>query len=175
MAMMSVPSFVAIPFYQFSMVALAQQGLPHLPVSGWGDPIDLIAPLAIFVLSSGYFMRLTRTTMLDVLAEEYVRAARAKGLPERVVLFRHGLRSALGPLLTATGPSVAFVVGGAVYIEYFFNIPGIGNYAVQSSRDLDMPVIQGITLLFAASVTIMNTVVDVLYGVVDPRVKLRYR
>ena len=118
-------------------------------------------------------MRLTRTTMLDVLSEDYVRTARAKGLPERVVIFRHGLRSALGPLLTATGLSVAYVVGGTVFIETFFQIPGIGLYAVQSIQDKDMPVIQGITLIAAAAITIMNTVVDVLYGVVDPRIKVQ--
>jgi ABC-type dipeptide/oligopeptide/nickel transport system permease component len=172
LTMAAVPPFVTIPFYWFSMVALAQHGLPHLPIAGWGDPVDLIAPLVFFVPFSGYFMRLTRTTMLDVLDEDYVRAARAKGLPERVVLLRHGLRSALGPLLTATGLSVAYVVGGAVFIETFFNIPGIGWYAVQSIQNTDMPVVQGIILLVAAAITTMNTVIDVLYGVVDPRVKV---
>jgi peptide/nickel transport system permease protein len=118
-------------------------------------------------------MRLTRTTMLGVLDEDYVRTARAKGLPERVVLLRHGPRSALGPLLVTIGPSVAYVVGGAVFIENFFNVPGIGYYAVQSIGDKDMPVIQGITLLVAAAITSMNTVVDILYGVFDPRVKIQ--
>lgn len=169
----SIPTFITIPLYQLIMIHLYQAGLPSLPVSGWGDPIDAIAPITLLTLvGMGFFARLTRTAMLDVLRQDYVRTARAKGLGERIVIIRHAFRNALVPIVTAIGPAVAFVVGGAFFTERFFNIPGIGFYAVSSIDTKDLPVIQGTVILVAIAVAIMNLVVDIAYGLLDPRIKV---
>jgi ABC-type dipeptide/oligopeptide/nickel transport system permease component len=169
----ALPTFVTIPFFQLSMIALSQHGLPSLPVSGWGQPIQFIAPIGLLVLlGMGFYARLTRSTMLEVLGQDYVRTARAKGLRERIVVYRHAFRNALVPLVTAIGPAVAFVVAGAFFTETLFNIPGIGAQAVASVQGKDMPVVQGTVMLVAAAVVIMNLLVDVVYGVLDPRIKV---
>ncbi len=170
----SLPPFVTIPLYQIVTVTLALHNIPHLPVAGWGDPFHEIAPVGILaLLGFGFYARLTRTTMLDVLNQDYIRTARAKGLAERVVTFRHAFRNALVPLVTAVGPAVAFVVGGAIFTETLFNIPGIGFYAVQSILGKDMPVVQGTVALVAIAVAFMNLLVDVVYGLLDPRIKIQ--
>ena len=110
--------------------------------------------------------------MLDTLGQDYVRTARAKGLRERVVVFRHAFRNALVPLVTAIGPALAFVVGGAFFTETLFNIPGIGNIAVNSIQQKDMPVVQGTVIIVAVAVAVMNLFVDVVYGILDPRIKV---
>lgn len=169
----ALPTFVVIPFYQLLMVFLAQRNLPSLPVSGWGDPIDFFAPVVILALVGlGFYARLTRTTMLDVLHQDYVRTARAKGLRENVVIYRHAFRNALVPLVTAIGPAVAFVVGGAFFTEVLFNIPGIGLAAVNAIGNKDMPVVQGTTIIVAIAVVVMNLIVDISYGLLDPRIKV---
>jgi ABC-type dipeptide/oligopeptide/nickel transport system permease component len=169
----SVPTFVTIPFFQLLVVLLALHNLPHLPISGWGQPVQILAPVGILTLvGTGFFARLTRTTMLDVLNQDYIRTARAKGLRDRVVLIRHALRNALVPLVTAIGPAVAFVVGGAFFTETLFNIPGIGFMAVASISNKDMPVVQGTVIIVAVSVAVMNLVVDIAYGLLDPRIKV---
>lgn len=169
----ALPTFVTIPFYQLGMVALSQRGLPFLPVAGWGEPIFAIAPISLLVLlGMGFYARLTRTTLLEVLGQDYVRTARAKGLRERVVVYRHAFRNSLVPLVTAIGPAVAFVVGGAFFTETLFNIPGIGNMAVSAIQNKDMPVVQGTVMIVAAAVVIMNLLVDVVYGILDPRIKV---
>lgn len=170
----SVPTFVTIPFYQIITVVMAKANLPHLPISGWGDPIHMIAPVGILALVGfGYFARLTRTTMLDVLGQDYIRTAKAKGLSQRVITIRHAFRNALVPLVTAIGPAIAFVVAGAVFTETLFNIPGIGFWAVNSILAKDMPVVQGTVTLVAISVVFMNLVVDIVYGLLDPRIKVQ--
>jgi ABC-type dipeptide/oligopeptide/nickel transport system permease component len=152
---------------------LSKNGLPYLPVSGWGTPVQIIAPVVILALiGMGFFSRLTRTTMLEVLGQDYVRTARAKGLRERVVVYRHAFRNTLVPLVTALGPAIAFVVGGAFFTEALFNIPGIGFMAVNAISSKDMPVVQGTVIIVAAAVAIMNLVVDVAYGILDPRIKV---
>lgn len=169
----AIPTFVTIPFYQLFMVALSKHDLPYLPVSGWGTPIQVVAPVVILALiGMGFFSRLTRTTMLETLGQDYVRTARAKGLRERVVVYRHAFRNTLVPLVTALGPAIAFVVGGAFFTEALFNIPGIGFIAVNAISGKDMPVVQGTVIIVAAAVAIMNLVVDVAYGILDPRIKV---
>lgn len=170
---LSLPTFVTIPFYQLLMVFLGQHGLPSAPIAYNGDFTDLIAPIILLALGGmGYFARLTRTTMLDVLNQDYVRTARAKGLTERIVIYRHAFRNALNPLVTAIGPSLAFIVGGAFFTEFLFNIPGIGLAAVDAIGAKDMPTVQGTTIIVALAVVIMNLVVDLVYGILDPRVKV---
>ena len=110
--------------------------------------------------------------MLEVLGQDYVRTARAKGLNERVVIVRHAFRNALVPLITALGPAVAFVVGGAFFTETLFQIPGIGFLAVASISNKDMPTVQGTVMIVAIAVALMNLVVDLVYGILDPRIKV---
>ncbi|HEX6544612.1 MAG TPA: ABC transporter permease [Ktedonobacterales bacterium] len=168
----ALPTFIVIPFYQLAMVQLSQHGLPFLPVAGWGDPINFVAPVGILALvGMGFYARLTRTTMLEVLGQDYVRTARAKGLTERTVVYRHAFRNSLVPLVTALGPALAFIVGGAFFTESLLNIPGIGFMAVSAISTKDMPVVQGTVIMVAAAVAVMNLVVDVVYGILDPRIK----
>ena len=170
---LSLPTFVTIPFYQLLMVFFSLHGLPSGPISYSGSFTDLVAPIILLALAGmGYFARLTRTTMLDVLNQDYVRTARAKGLTERIVIYRHAFRNALNPLVTAIGPSLAFIVGGAFFTEFLFNIPGIGLAAVTAIGAKDMPTVQGTTIIVALAVVVMNLIVDLVYGVLDPRVKV---
>jgi ABC-type dipeptide/oligopeptide/nickel transport system permease component len=169
----ALPTFIVIPFFQLFDTLLATNGIHVLPVSGWGTWQQIIAPVGLLAfVGFGYYARLTRTTMLDTLSQDYVRTARAKGLRERVVTFRHAFRNALVPLVTAIGPALAFVVGGAFFTETLFNIPGIGNIAVNSIQQKDMPVVQGTVIIVAVAVAIMNLFVDVVYGLLDPRIKV---
>lgn len=173
LVLFSIPTFVTIPIYQIAMVQLANRNLPHLPTAGWGDPINVIPPVIILcAVTLGFYARLMRTTMLDVLNQDYVRTARAKGLRERVVIVRHAFRNALVPLVTALGPAIAFSVSGAFFTETLLNIPGIGFQAVASINAKDMPVVQGTVIIVAVAVALMNLVVDVVYGLLDPRIKV---
>ncbi len=169
----ALPSFVIIPFYALAMIWLHNQGLPALQVSGWGTWDTMTAPIVITAINSfaGY-LRFTRTSLTEVLRQDYVRTARAKGLSERLVLWRHAFRNALLPLITITGPSIGFVVTGLFITETLFNIPGIGQEAIASIVARDFPVVQGITILLAVTVALMNLVTDVVYGLVDPRIKV---
>lgn len=169
----ALPSFVIIPFYQLAMIWLNNQGLPHLQVSGWGTWDTMLAPIIITAINSfaGY-LRFTRTSLLEVLRQDYVRTARAKGLSERLVLWRHAFKNALLPLITITGPSIGFVVTGLFITENLFNIPGIGQEGINAIISRDFPVVQGITILLAVTVALMNLVTDVVYGLIDPRIKV---
>jgi len=168
----AVPSFVLIPFFQILMIKLYQANLPSLPVSGWGTLDTEIAPIAIFGLGAfAYYLRITRASMLEVLGQDYVRTARAKGLPERVVLWRHAFRNAMIPLVTAIGPALAFAVSGVFVVELLFNIPGIGTDALTAVVERDFPVVQGTVIILALSVVFLNLVTDVVYGLIDPRIK----
>lgn len=168
----ALPSFVIIPIYDLAMVWLHTQGLPSLAVSGWGTPDTMIAPIVIFGASIfAYYVRLTRSSMLEVLRQDYVRTARAKGLNERYVIWRHAFRNALIPLLTAIGPALAFAVVGVFVVEVLFNIPGIGTETVSAITQRDFPVVQGTVILLAVAIVLMNLLTDVAYGFADPRIK----
>jgi peptide/nickel transport system permease protein len=110
--------------------------------------------------------------VLETFNEDYVRTARAKGLPERTVVVKHALRAGLTPLVTAAGMDLAYLLGGAIITESIFNLPGLGALAVSSVLESDLPLITGITLVTAAIVILANLVVDLLYAVIDPRVRL---
>lgn len=168
----AVPPFVIIPLYDLVMVWLHAQDLPSLAVSGWGTPDTMIAPIVIFSASIfAYYLRLTRSSMMEVLRQDYVRTARAKGMSERVVIWRHAFRNALMPLLTAVGPALAFAVAGVFIVEILFNIPGIGAETVSAITQRDFPVVQGTVILLSITIVFMNLVTDVAYGFADPRVK----
>ncbi len=168
----ALPSFVLIPFYQVFMIFLVERNLPHLQVAGWGTPDTEIAPIVIFAAGIfAYYVRLTRASMLEVLGQDYVRTARAKGLTEGVVIRRHAFRNALMPLLTAIGPALAFAVVGVFIVEQLFNIPGIGSETIAAATASDFPIVQGTTIILATAIVFMNLITDVAYGFADPRVK----
>jgi len=127
---------------------------------------------ALALLYAALYARLTRNQMLDTLGEDYIRTARAKGLSERVVIGKHGLRACLTPIVTAAGLDLAGLLGGAIITEQVFGIPGIGRMAVESVTDADLPVITGTVMMAASLIIVANLVVDVLYAVIDPRVRL---
>jgi len=183
----AVPIFVLAVFAQLFIVWLdsitgGAYGI-QWPVAGWGNAwqyswSDIQFKLApIIVLASGgaaFFARLTRTTMLEVLRQDYVRTARAKGMRERVVIYKHALRNAMIPLITVFGISIGGLVGGAFFVETIFNIPGIAGITVSSVFTRDYPVIQATSVLLAISVGLANLLADVLYTIVDPRIKIEY-
>jgi peptide/nickel transport system permease protein len=134
---------------------------------------DLILPwITLALLFSATYARLTRAGMLETMGEDYIRTARAKGLKERTVVVRHGLRGALTPIITIFGLDVGLLLGGAVLTESTFSLPGLGKYAIDGITNNDMPKVMGVTLLAAVFVVVANLIVDLLYAVVDPRVRL---
>jgi ABC-type dipeptide/oligopeptide/nickel transport system permease component len=131
--------------------------------------------LPVLVLAAtniGYITQLTRSSVLEILREDYVRTARAKGLRRRTVISRHVLRNALLPLVTFLGPATAFLVTSGFVVEVLFNIPGMGRIAVEAVGRRDYPVIQGTTVILGIAVVIMNLLSDLLYHVLDPRIRL---
>ncbi len=173
LAFYAVPSFVLIPIIWLINLRLYQHNLPSLPQAGWGTPQNYVLPVLVLAAANiGYIARLMRWSMLEVLRDDYVRTARAKGLRESTVIVRHVLRNALLPVLTLLGPATAFLVTGAFVIENLFNIPGIGRISIDAIGQRDYPVIQGTTVILGVAVVVMNTITDVLYGVFDPRIQL---
>ena len=135
--------------------------------------VHLILPwISIALVSAAIYTRLMRASLLDVLGEDYIRTARAKGLPRRTVLLKHGVRSALSPLVTQFGLDIGSLLGGAVITEFVFSLQGVGKLSLNALLQKDLPVVCGTVLLGAAFIVIANAVVDVLYAVLDPRVRL---
>lgn len=173
LALFSIPSFVLNPILRaLNYFVLFKKGLPSLPVAGWGQPANWIMPVLVLAAANvGYIARLTRSSMLEVLRQDYIRAARAKGATPRRVTYVHALRNALLPIVTVVGPSLAFLVTGTFVVESLFAIPGIGFTAVQSIGQRDYPVIQGTTVILATAVVLMNLLTDMAYTVLDPRIR----
>jgi peptide/nickel transport system permease protein len=166
----SMPSFW-LGLLLILLFAVYFQGL--LPAYGWGSWRHLILPavtLAAAPLAQN--ARLVRAGMLEVLQQDYVRTARAKGVPERLVLYRHALKNTAIPFITVTGLSLGFMLSGTIIIETVFSWPGLGRLIVQAVPARDFPVIQAGVFVFALIFVILNLVVDLLYAVVDPRVRL---
>ena len=139
----------------------------------WPWANHLILPwLALALVSAAAYTRLTRASMLDVLGEDYIRTARAKGLSDSRVVVRHGLRSALTPVVTQFGIDLGQLIGGVVVTETVFSLPGLGKTSIDAIRQQDLPVIIGIVLFAAAAVVVANIVVDIMYAVLDPRVRI---
>jgi ABC-type dipeptide/oligopeptide/nickel transport system permease component len=165
---LSLPAFWLARMLQYSLA----YKLGWFPVAGFRGFTYLILPAAaLAILYVGYYARLIHTNMVEVLDSPYVRSARAKGLPESVVLLRYGLRNALIPVVTILGMDVAALLGGVMFTESVFALPGIGALAVQSVFNLDVPMIMGAVLFSAAMVVSANLVVDILYAWIDPRIK----
>jgi oligopeptide transport system permease protein len=166
----SLPSFVS---GMLLLVVFSAQ-LHWLPTSGWGSPEQAIMPvIALSILPAAYIARVTRASMLEVLHQDYIRTARAKGLREQAIVMRHVVRNGLIPVLTVIGPIGAALVTGSFIIESLFAIPGIGRTFVTSIAARDYGVIMGTTLFYAVLVVLFNLVVDVLYFFVDPRIRYR--
>lgn len=142
----------------------------HVNPLAWAD--NLALPwITLALVSAAVYARLSRSSLTDALREDYVRTARAKGLSERRVLYRHALRAALTPLISQFGIDLAAVLSGVVVVETVFGIPGLGHQLITAVDTEDLPMIQGIALLTSAFVVTANLVVDLLYAVIDPRVR----
>jgi peptide/nickel transport system permease protein len=177
-----VSSGIAIPGFWLGimLVLLFAVVLRWLPPSGYvdfqRDPLGnlrflCLPALTLAILLAAPILRFVRASMLDVLGEEYIRAARSKGLPERVVVFRHALKNALIPTITVLGLQFAGLLGGAILIEWVFGWPGLGWLAVNSISARDYLVVQGTVLFVATVFVLVNLIVDLLYAVVDPRIR----
>jgi peptide/nickel transport system permease protein len=173
----SMPSFfIGLMLYYFVVIQYKLLPKPEY-ISPFEDPLQflqtMILPwLVLAVLYAAFYMRLTRNQVLEVLNDDYVRTARAKGLPERTVVVKHALRAGLTPIVTSAGLDLAGLLGGAIISENIFNLPGLGSLAVESINQSDLPIITGLTLLTASLIIVANLVVDLLYAVIDPRVRL---
>jgi oligopeptide transport system permease protein len=166
--------FASIPGFVLGILMMITLSvyLHLLPTGGWGSAKQVIMPaFALAALPAAYISRVTRASMLDVVRQDFTRTARAKGLAERVVLTRHVLRNALIPVLTITGPELAALVTGSFIIESVFSIPGVGRLFVQGVFQRDYGLIMGAILFYAAAVAFINLIVDILYAVVDPRIR----
>lgn len=166
----SIPNFVLGPI----LVLIFSLTLYWVPPSRWnGFPSrNLILPvLTLSVVYISYIARLTRAGMLEVLGSDYIRTARAKGLSEKDVVIRHALRGGLMPVISYTGPALAFLLTGTVVVERIFALPGLGNYFIQASLNRDEPLIIGIVAFIAITLLLMNLLVDIAYAFLDPRVR----
>jgi len=166
---------ISLPSFVTSTVLLYLIGMHFqlLPTIGLATPQNYFMP--VFALSfspTSYIIRLTRSNMLDVNGMDYLKAARAKGLSEPVVLFKHALRNAIIPVVTYLGPLIAGIITGGFVVERIFSVPGLGKYFIDSIGGRDYPMIMGTTIFFAVLIILANLIVDVLYRVIDPRIKL---
>lgn len=165
----SVPEMTLGPLLIWALAL----NLELLPVARWGTWQQAILPaLTLGLGHAAVIARLTRASMLQIVHQDYIRTARAKGLPERRVVVKHALRNALVPVVTVFGPLFAALVTGSMIVEQIFAIPGLGRYFVDSVSAQDYPVIMGTTLLFAFVLVVSNLVVDISYSIVDPRIRL---
>jgi peptide/nickel transport system permease protein len=175
---------VSLPIFFTGLLSLSifSYGL-GITAPGGSNPMDASNPLdwayrmilpwiTLAFLYAAAYARLTRAGMLETMNEDYIRTARAKGLGERDVVVRHGLRAALTPILTIFGLDLGLLLGGAILTETTFSLPGIGQYAVQAVANNDLPKVLGVTLMGAFFIIVANLVVDILYAVVDPRVRI---
>jgi peptide/nickel transport system permease protein len=164
----------ALPGFWVAIMAILifYQNLRWLPVGGMATPAHYVLPVAtmVFFMMPG-MMRLVRSTMLDVLDSEYIKLARIKGLPERIVIWKHALRNALISPLTILGMLFAGIVSGAVITEQIFNWPGMGRLAIEAVFARDFPVVQGIVLIVAIMVLAINLLIDITYAYVDPQIR----
>jgi ABC-type dipeptide/oligopeptide/nickel transport system permease component len=170
----SVPSFVVAALSQLSLVTFNNLiGFTVLPVAGWGTILHMLAPALVLGLSTmAYLTRLMRSSMLEVTSSDYVRTAKSKGVPATRIFTRHQLRNAILPVVTVLGPAIAAITTGGFGVELVFAIPGLGRYFVEAVQQLDYTVIMGTTVFYGAFLVFMVIIVDVVYGFIDPRVRL---
>lgn len=165
----SVPSFVTA----FVLMYVFAYKWRWFPPAMWGTWQHMVLPaVALAFLPTAVIARLMRSSMVEILQQDYIKTARAKGLQERVIIYRHAVRNAIMPVVTYLGPLVAAILTGSFVIEYIFTIPGLGRYFVMSIQNRDYTVIIGTTVFYSIFLMVMNLIVDLLYAAIDPRVKL---
>ncbi|WP_286974459.1 ABC transporter permease [Acetomicrobium sp. UBA5826] len=167
---------ISMPTFWFGLMLLyiVAFKLRLFPISGYGTWKHLFLPaLTIGITDAALVARMVRSSMLEVIRQDYIRTARSKGLPERVVINRHALRNALIPIITLLGLRIGWIVGGSVVVEIVFARPGLGRLMVDSILARDYPVVQGTMVVLTTCIILGNLLADVLYAVVDPRIKLR--
>ena len=163
----SIPTFVLGPL----LVLLFSLTLYWFPPAGWGTWKHIILPgITLGTARASYIARLTRAGMLEVVRSDFIRTARAKGLPEKLVIWRHMLRGGMLPVVSYLGPAIAFMMVGSVVVEKIFNTPGIGPYFVDAAFNRDLFLVMGIVLLESVFLLTMNLLVDIVYGWLDPRI-----
>jgi peptide/nickel transport system permease protein len=173
---------VSLPIFFTGLIALElfSYKWPLFPNVQWvpltTNPLlwarNLVLPwITLAITYAALYARLTRAGMLETMNEDFIRTARAKGLPERTVVIRHGLRAALTPILTIFGMDLGLLLGGAVLVENTFSLPGLGQFTILAIQNQDFPEIQGVVMLAAFFIVVANMLVDVLYAVADPRVR----
>lgn len=166
----AVPSFVVAT----ALMKIFGVELKWLPTMGLSTPLHYILP--VFTLAfypMAYITRLMRSSMLDALNQDYIRTARAKGVSKFKMLFKHALRNAILPIITYAGPLLAFTLSGSFVVEKIFNIPGLGREFINCITGRDYPMVMSTTIFLATFLVLMNVIVDILYKIVDPRIKLR--
>jgi oligopeptide transport system permease protein len=165
-----IPTFVTAPL----LVLVFASKLGWLPTAGWGGVRNLILPVVVLALPQiAIISRLTRAGMIEVLRSNYIRTARAKGLPERRIVFHHALRGAVLPLVSYLGPATAGLITGSLVVEQIFNLPGLGKYFVISALQRDYTVVMGVVILYAGLILLLNLIADLVYAALDPRVSLK--
>lgn len=165
---LSVPNFVLGPI----LVLVFALGLYWLPPARWGGVSNLVLPvLTLAAIYMAYIARLTRAGMLEIMRSDYIRTARAKGLNETTVLLKHALRGGIVPVVSFTGPALASLLAGTVVVEKVFAIPGLGNIFIQAVLNRDEPLILGIVAFLSILIMIFNLLVDIGYGLLDPRIR----
>ena len=166
----SIPNFVLGPLLAL-VFALTLFWLPPALWEGFPSRSIVLPALTLSALYIAYIARLTRSGMLDVMRSDYIRTARAKGLSESQVVFRHALRGGLLPVVSFSGPALAFLITGTVVVERVFALPGLGNYFINACFNRDEPLIIGIVTFIAIAVLVFNLLVDISYGLIDPRIR----
>ncbi len=170
----SVPSFVIAAVAQWLLLAIQRKfGIALLPVAGWGSWKHVLLPAWVLGLGTmAYMTRLLRANLLETAQTDYLRTARAKGLHPARIFFRHQLRNALLPVITVLGPTIAAITTGGFVVELIFAIPGLGRYFVEAVQQLDYTVIMGTTVFYGAFLVTMVLIVDIVYGIADPRIRV---
>ena len=164
----AVPNFVVAPI----LTLIIGMQLQLLPVGGWGKTSNYVLPvIALCLPQIAAIARLTRASMIEVLSSNFVRTARAKGLPAHLTITRHAIRAALLPVVSYLGPAIANIITGSVVVEQIFSSPGIGRYFVQGSLNRDYTLVMGVTVFYGTLIIACNLIADLLYGVLDPKVR----
>ncbi|HQQ74773.1 MAG TPA: ABC transporter permease [Pseudomonadales bacterium] len=173
-ASISVPGFVFAALAQIAVLQINQRFGTQFPLAGWGTLQQILLPALVLGLGTmAYMTRLMRSSMLDVQQAQYIRTARAKGLSPARIFWVHTLRNASLPVLSTLGPAIAAITTGGFVVETVFAIPGLGRYFVQAVQQLDYTVIMGTTVFYGSFLVLMVLVVDLLVGIVDPRIRLQ--
>ncbi len=166
-----IPTFVTAPL----LVLVFASKLGWLPTAGWNDGAlaNLVLPITVLALPQiAIISRLTRAGMIEVLRSNYIRTARAKGLPEHLIVRKHALRAALMPLVSYLGPAAAGLLTGSLVVEKIFNLPGLGKFFVNSALQRDYTVVMGMVIVYALLILVLNLLADIVYAALDPRVRL---